>query len=143
MKTRILLAAACALMCTGPLAMAQSHGHDRGHDRDRDRGSHHDRDRGDHHDRGHDHDRHHDRHHGRYHARHRYYRPHGWYSHRWVHGERLPPAWRTDRYYVTDYGRYNLRPPPRGYRWVRVDNDIVLVALTTGLITEALQDFFY
>jgi Ni/Co efflux regulator RcnB len=29
---------------------------------------------------------------------------------------------------VQDYGRFRLRPPPRGYDWVRVGDDFLLVA---------------
>jgi Ni/Co efflux regulator RcnB len=29
---------------------------------------------------------------------------------------------------VEDYGRFRLRPPPRGYDWVRVGDDFLLVA---------------
>ena len=35
---------------------------------------------------------------------------------------------------VSDYGRYHLARPPRGYEWRRVDNNYVLAAATTGLI---------
>lgn len=36
---------------------------------------------------------------------------------------------------MRDYRHYRLQPPPRGYRWVRADNnDYLLVAITTGLI---------
>ena len=44
-------------------------------------------------------------------------------------------------YVVRDYGHYRLRQPPRGYRWVRADNnDYLLVALATGIILDiALQ----
>ncbi len=43
------------------------------------------------------------------------------------------------RYYgrnvvVYDYGSYRLRPPPRGYHWVRENNDFLLVAIATGII---------
>ncbi len=35
---------------------------------------------------------------------------------------------------VSDYGRYHLSRPPRGYEWRRVDNNYVLAAAATGLI---------
>jgi Ni/Co efflux regulator RcnB len=41
-------------------------------------------------------------------------------------GGYLPPQ--APGYVVEDYGRYRLRPPPRGYDWVRVGDDFVLVA---------------
>jgi Ni/Co efflux regulator RcnB len=55
---------------------------------------------------------------------------------RWERGHSLPPEYRDRGHYVTDYRSYRLREPPRGYRWVRADNDFVLVAITTGLIAD-------
>lgn len=57
--------------------------------------------------------------------------------HHWRRGERLPQAyWGRDRY--VDYRHHHLRRPPRGYQWVRVDDNYALVALTTGLIAEII-----
>ena len=57
--------------------------------------------------------------------------------HRWQRGERLPKSyWGRDRY--VDYRSHHLRRPPRGYQWVRVDDNYALVAITTGLISELL-----
>lgn len=72
----------------------------------------------------------------------RYVRPSGWYSYRWRVGHRLPSHWYRPTYYV-DYRDYGLAPPPYGHRWVRVNDDVFLVALTSGLITYALHDIFY
>jgi Ni/Co efflux regulator RcnB len=56
-------------------------------------------------------------------------------EHRWARGERLPYAYYQDRSHYVDYRVYHLRAPPRGYRWVRTeDNNYALIALTTGLI---------
>ena len=41
---------------------------------------------------------------------------------------------------MNDYGRYGLRAPPRGHRWVRADNDYVLAAIATGLIVQVLSN---
>ncbi len=58
----------------------------------------------------------------------------GWY-HR---GGYLPVEYRT-RYVVTDWRRDRLRPPPRGYHWVRSDNgDFLLVAIASGVIASIL-----
>lgn len=38
-------------------------------------------------------------------------------------------------YLVTQYGR-----PPRGYRYVRVASDILLIAVGTGMVIDAIQD---
>jgi Ni/Co efflux regulator RcnB len=35
---------------------------------------------------------------------------------------------------------YYLAPPPRNYRYVRVGSDILLIAIGTGLIVNALYD---
>ncbi len=57
--------------------------------------------------------------------------------HNWNRGDRL--SHRYGRYSaVNDWGRYNLRRPPRGYHWVRHDNDFILAALATGLIADII-----
>jgi Ni/Co efflux regulator RcnB len=56
---------------------------------------------------------------------------------RWARGERLPSYYLAAPYYV-DYRVHHLRPPPRGYRWVRVDNQYLLVGLATGLIASLI-----
>ena len=48
-----------------------------------------------------------------------------------------------DRYYtnysvIRDYNRYGLSTPPNGYYYAKVDNDLVLVAAATQLITQFL-----
>jgi Ni/Co efflux regulator RcnB len=35
---------------------------------------------------------------------------------------------------ISDYRRYKLQRPPRGYEWRQVDNNYVLAAAATGLI---------
>jgi Ni/Co efflux regulator RcnB len=52
----------------------------------------------------------------------------------WNRGQRLPTTYYRDRGHYVDYRAHHLRAPPRGYQWVRADNDYALVALTTGLI---------
>jgi Ni/Co efflux regulator RcnB len=39
---------------------------------------------------------------------------------------------------IEDYRRYDLPDPRRGYHYVRIDGDIVLVAVATGIIAELL-----
>lgn len=63
------------------------------------------------------------------------YRP-GYYA--WRRGAYLPPSYRGRGYVVYDYGRYGLRPPPRGYYWYRDGNDYLLAALATGLILDVI-----
>jgi Ni/Co efflux regulator RcnB len=78
---------------------------------------------------------------GRYDAG-RYIRPHGFYQRAWHRGERLPPAYYSNRYVVRNYSAYRLRSPPRGYQWVRVERDVVLTAVTTGVIVAVVGDLF-
>ncbi|UAL09782.1 RcnB family protein [Caulobacter segnis] len=57
---------------------------------------------------------------------------------RWAKGQRLEQRYRDNRYYVSDYRRYGLRQPPRGYRWQKVDNQYLLTAVATGLIASVI-----
>lgn len=57
---------------------------------------------------------------------------------RWAKGQRLDQRYRGNGYYVSDYRRYGLRQPPRGYRWQRVDNQYLLTAVATGLIASVI-----
>jgi Ni/Co efflux regulator RcnB len=67
--------------------------------------------------------------------------PKGYHGQRFHRGEKLSPAYRSAAYRV-DYRRYNLAPPPRGYEYVRVNNDVVLTAVATGVVTAVLMDLF-
>ncbi|MFA6985966.1 MAG: RcnB family protein [Arenimonas sp.] len=51
----------------------------------------------------------------------------------------------TTRYYAptyVDYRPYGLSPPPYGYSWVRVDNDVYLVSTRDGLVAEVVYNLF-
>ena len=61
----------------------------------------------------------------------RYGYRHGAHGH-WERGHR----YYGPNYVVSDYGYYRLRPPPRGYHWVRANNDYLLVAIATGVILD-------
>lgn len=63
-----------------------------------------------------------------------------YHGRRWGRGHYLPPTYR--RYYVQDPYFYGLREAPYGYRWVYVDNDLVLVSIATGLILDVLLDVY-
>ncbi|MBM0107900.1 RcnB family protein [Steroidobacter sp. S1-65] len=131
---------------------------DRGKDRREHRG-HHDRkdwDRKDHKDwdrhRGHDrYDRRDAYRHGywqgradqRRYDRGRYNPPRGYYVRSWRHGDHLPRAYCESRYIVHDYHAYHLSPPPRGHHWVRVNNDVVLAAVASGLVVSVVNGLFY
>jgi Ni/Co efflux regulator RcnB len=90
----------------------------------------------DHDDHGHDHGRHDD--HGWHDDHHDHGRHVGWDKH-YHRGEYLPERYRAREYYVTDYQRYHLYAPPRGYVWVQGDaGEFVLIAAATGLIVNEL-----
>lgn len=63
-----------------------------------------------------------------------------YHGYRWRTGAYLPPAYRS--YVVRDPGFYGLRPAPRGYRYVYAGNDIVMIAIATGLITSVLNGIY-
>ena len=66
------------------------------------------------------------------------YRPYD--RHRgWYRGARVPSTYFSSRYIVHDYGAYSLRRPPHGCRWVRVDGDLLLVAIATGLVIDIVS----
>lgn len=71
-----------------------------------------------------------------------YVHPPGYRPYRWVSGHYLPRPYYAPVYYV-DYRPYRLPPPPHGHHWVRVDRDVLLVALATGLIVDTVYDLFY
>lgn len=58
----------------------------------------------------------------------------------WSRGDRLYSSYRQPQYYVTDYRRYHLRRPPHGYRWTRVNNDFILVAISSGIIADVMMN---
>jgi Ni/Co efflux regulator RcnB len=61
-------------------------------------------------------------------------------GHRWHRGQRLTANQR--RYVVNDWNQRGLRAPPRGYRWVRENNnsgDYLLIAAASGLIASILS----
>ena len=64
-----------------------------------------------------------------------HWRDHARYDYRaWRRGDRLPAYYR-DHYRPVDYRYYRLRPPPRGYHYVRDDRgDYLLVGIATGVI---------
>ena len=66
-----------------------------------------------------------------------YYQPYGWRV-----GQRFSP-YGHNHYIVNDWYRYRLHRPPYGYHWVRVNNDFLLVAITSGLIAELLLNHSY
>jgi Ni/Co efflux regulator RcnB len=141
---RSLLSIAIAVCCIGIAsnAMADGRGHDRG-----DRGHHHSH-RHDRHPPGHH--KHFDRHHHDHHARDRrndarwhagppprvYHAPPR--VMRWERGGRLPARYRHERYVVRDWHARHFHRPPRGYQWVSVGSDYLLVGIATGVILQTI-----
>jgi Ni/Co efflux regulator RcnB len=58
------------------------------------------------------------------------------FHHNWHRGDRIPDQYRHGGYVVNDWRGHHLHAPPRGYHWVNVDGDYVLVAVATGIIAE-------
>jgi Ni/Co efflux regulator RcnB len=73
----------------------------------------------------------------------RYVHPPGYRHRAWHRGAHLPRAYRAPRYIVHDYGAYRLHAPPRGHHWVRIDRDVVLAVVATGVVAHVISDIFY
>ncbi len=80
-----------------------------------------------------------DKNHGHYGV---YHRPKGYQDHRWARGERLPKAYYAQTYVVVNYQERGWRQPPRGYHWVRVNDDVVLAAIETGVVLDVVFNQF-
>ena len=72
-----------------------------------------------------------------------YRRPPGWYAHTWAWGQILPAAFWPRDYWLTDFGAYDLPPPPFGAIWVRVGDDALLIDQDSGEIIEVDYGIFY
>lgn len=72
-----------------------------------------------------------------------YYRPHGYYVRHWTRGDRLPVAYYGPTYIVREYRDCGLRAPPYGYHWVRIDHDVVLAAVATGIVLDVVYNQFW
>ena len=71
-----------------------------------------------------------------------YVAPAGYRYTRWSTGAYLPRGYYGDPYYV-NYQTYALPPPPYGYRWNRVGNDVYLVQTRDGLIADVVLSLFH
>ncbi len=54
-------------------------------------------------------------------------------------GDRLADEYRSRAFVVERWREHNLKRPPRGYEWVQVGADYVLVATATGAIAEVVH----
>lgn len=59
----------------------------------------------------------------------------------WRRGVIVEPAYRGDRYWVTDWHSRHLYAPPRDHRWLYVNGDYVLVAIASGVIVNILSGY--
>jgi Ni/Co efflux regulator RcnB len=74
------------------------------------------------------------------HSRSAYVAPYRNWSYRPVKvGYRLEPSFYGSRYYVSDYGAYNLRAPGRWQQWIRYGNDLLLVNTRTGRVLQVVH----
>lgn len=71
----------------------------------------------------------------------RYYAPYGYRYSTYSVGGYLPRGYYGSTYYI-DYRPYGLSPPPYGYSWVRVGNDVYMVRTSNGLIAEVVYSLF-
>ena len=55
-------------------------------------------------------------------------------GHQWSRGQRFDRRYANNYRVVDNYRAYNLNAPPYGYRYVQSNNDIVLVAIASGII---------
>jgi len=69
--------------------------------------------------------------------------PRGYRAYNWRRGDHLPRSYYAHNYVVRDYRGCNLRPPPRGAHWVRVNQDVVLAAIATGIVMDVIHNHFY
>ncbi|KKB64743.1 hypothetical protein WM40_05060 [Robbsia andropogonis] len=53
-------------------------------------------------------------------------------------GRPLPREYRDRQYVIDNYREYQLQPPPRGYHWVGVNGDYLLVAIGSGVIRDII-----
>ena len=57
----------------------------------------------------------------------------------WRKGERLSSDYRNRQYVVDDWHGHGLHQPPRGYQWVGVGADYLLVAVASGVIAQVVM----
>jgi Ni/Co efflux regulator RcnB len=133
MNTQALVAAALAIslgLSASPTALADPPKHARGHGASK-------------HHKDHWHSAPERHWHGERHHVTVYQRPRGYEHREWHRGDRVPASYRSSRYVITDYRVYNLYAPPRGHYWVRVDNDVLLTAIGTGVVAAVVYGLFY
>jgi Ni/Co efflux regulator RcnB len=56
----------------------------------------------------------------------------------WSRGDRFPRESQDGWYVVSDWRSEHLKKPPRGYHWIRANDQYVLAALANGYIAEVI-----
>lgn len=54
----------------------------------------------------------------------------------WHKGDRVPPEYRGHQYAIDRWQEHRLSRPPRGYKWVQVRADYVLISVGIGVIAQ-------
>ena len=72
-----------------------------------------------------------------------YRKPFGWHYILWGIGDRLPPLFTTQGYWINNYRDYEFARPPFGCVWVRYGNDAILVDKRSGEILRVVRSAFY
>jgi Ni/Co efflux regulator RcnB len=54
----------------------------------------------------------------------------------WRKGQRIEAEYRDRQYVVDNWHDHGLRQPPRGYQWIEVGGDYLLIAAATGIIAD-------
>ena len=73
----------------------------------------------------------------------RYDAPRGWTYRRYSPGYRIAPFLFAQQYWIDDPYDYRLPPAYGSYRWVRYYDDVLLVDLRSGLVVDAIPNFFF
>ena len=71
------------------------------------------------------------------------YSSHSQHGRPWQVGRPLPRTVTYQEVSAPHYTQYRLAPPPRNHRYVRVGDDILLIAIGTGLIASAIYNLSY
>ena len=58
-------------------------------------------------------------------------------------GARIPAAYYSPRYSLTNYRAYRLPTPHANQRWVRNYNDVLLVNVRTGTVVKVVHNFYW
>lgn len=61
-------------------------------------------------------------------------------SRAWKRGDRFDRQYAYNYRQVSNPRAYRLKEPPRGYRWVRSNNDAVLVGIASGIIAAVVSN---